>query len=154
MKLGITSWKKPLKVGRQCGMARQNGSDTWQYNVQIQWEQIPHATPQPHNTCTVAPHHLQNSDFAPSTQCRVRSAIIKVPRLEIIPPIRRERNRFSTCTLHCKSRNKYQQLRSSTDGRTQNIIILQEPFRVASADVELHVEAETEGDHDGGVDAH
>jgi hypothetical protein len=25
---------------------------------------------------------------------------------------------------------------------------------VASADVELHVEAETEGDHDGGVDAH
>ncbi len=86
-------------------------------------------------------------------QRRIRLTKVKIALLEIIPPIRRKRHRLPTGPLHRKRRHKDQQLCTSTNSRAQDIVILEEPLRVAAADVELDVEAETEGYHDGGVDA-
>ena len=86
-------------------------------------------------------------------QRRIRLTKVEIPLLEIIPPIRRKRHRLPTRALHRKRRHKDQQLCTSTNSRAQDIIVLEEPLRVATAHVELDVEAETEGYHDGGVDA-
>lgn len=89
-----------------------------------------------------------------STQSRVRSTEIKIARLEVITPIRRERNRLPTGALDRERGHENQQLGTSANSSTQNIVIFQEPLWVASADIELYVEAESEEDHDRGVDAH
>jgi hypothetical protein len=89
----------------------------------------------------------------PSTQRLIQRAKVKIPLLEIIPKPRRERHRLSTRPLHRKRRHKHQQFRTPTDRCSKDIIVLQEPFRVAYSDVELHVEADDEVDHYRGVDA-
>lgn len=66
--------------------------------------------------------------------------------MKIIPPIRRKNHLLPTSPLHSKGRNENQKLRTPTNRSRQDIIILQEPFRVFSADVHLDEEAESEVD--------
>lgn len=101
------------------------------------------------------PCHLHASPFRyhSPTQSGIRSAVIEVPRLKVVPPIRRKWNSLSTCSLHCKGRDENQELCTSTNGCGENVVILQEPFRILLADPELNEEADGEIHHDRRVDA-
>jgi hypothetical protein len=92
--------------------------------------------------------------FQPSTQGWVRSTEIEIPTLEIVPPIRRERHRFPARTLHCKRGNENQKFSTSTNRRSEDVIILQEPFRIPLTDPELYEESDNKIHHHGRVDTH
>ncbi len=94
---------------------------------------------------------MLNADIL--AHCRIPQAKVHIPLLEIIPPIRRKYHRLPTSTLDGERRHKNQQFRAPADGRRENIVVLQEPERVALAHVELDYEADDEVHHNGGVDA-
>jgi len=87
-----------------------------------------------------------------STNRRVPHTEIHIPLLIIIAPPWRERNFLPARTLYRKRRDKHQQLRTATDSRSKNVIVLQEPLWVFLADIELDHESDDEVHHHGGVD--
>lgn len=93
----------------------------------------------------------QISNILSNCKTRIARTEIKVPALKIIASKRRKRNRFATRALYRKRRHKYQQFRTSTNRRSKNIIVLQEPLWIPPADVELNNEANDEVHRDGGV---